>query len=517
MLSVSSLWKSAVLFAVITVLVICFFDKLSDSVDLAHHYALVARIFEYGYFFPEPDLSLGEMNEYPRLSHAIAAVIGHMLGSPLLGIQVLVFASLLILWGSIFKIFRQLPSRVFGVAFFLLIAALVGFRALYFLLPFPLPLPLLTFGSEVVVNFFFAQLVAQAFLFLLLLCSLMLEKKAVHPSVRYLLLAGGLLILEWIHVLPVIEALAFMFLLVCVDAYLKKTGRLSGMFYGIVFVFALTGLVFLHPSFSIMQGIASHNGGLQIPHITTITRLFFWCMFVFVSSSLLVALWVFRFTPEMKKNSLPIKYIGLFGMAICLTCFSQMFLLYLGHGSEYACRKYIFALDTLLILSLSLLPMAIWTPHWFADNNTLVNTKKWEKICQYVSFPLILILVFTPLSLNSQLSLFRLLSLEEAANTFKDMDVGLPPGHFDYAVSIPGHVALEPYLISIGVFQAPRDGNILAIIYNEKNLPFPSQVNNILTSMNDNRYDSPACRKAVFNNTYVFLSGTCVFARPGSP
>ena len=45
----------------------------SDSVDLAHHYALVARIAEYWGLPAGVDPTLGEMNFYPHTSHAMAA------------------------------------------------------------------------------------------------------------------------------------------------------------------------------------------------------------------------------------------------------------------------------------------------------------------------------------------------------------------------------------------------------------------------------------------------------------
>src|SRR5688572_15559110 len=51
------------------------------SLDVAHHYALVATIMRDWHVGPTPLPHLGEMNYYPNLSHWVAALFGSLLGS----------------------------------------------------------------------------------------------------------------------------------------------------------------------------------------------------------------------------------------------------------------------------------------------------------------------------------------------------------------------------------------------------------------------------------------------------
>lgn len=123
------------------------------SVDLAHHYALIVRISEH-HSFDIVDLTLGEMNFYPRLSHVIAAVVATIVGSNLLGMQVVTLLSVSLLLGIYIYALRGLPRQL-AMASTLVLAFL--FLLNRYLFKFEVH------GAEVIDNFFFSQLVAQAF------------------------------------------------------------------------------------------------------------------------------------------------------------------------------------------------------------------------------------------------------------------------------------------------------------------------------------------------------------------
>lgn len=67
------------------------------SPDLAHHYALVARIAEHWILPATFDQTLGEMNFYPRYSHIAPALAGSLFGSPLIGLKLVSLIAVLIL------------------------------------------------------------------------------------------------------------------------------------------------------------------------------------------------------------------------------------------------------------------------------------------------------------------------------------------------------------------------------------------------------------------------------------
>src|SRR5262245_26315659 len=89
-----------------------YFDALwSGSADLAHHYALVARLAEHGHPPVETDPSLQLMQTYPRHAHMAAAAVALIFGSPFAGMQAVTIASLLLLWTAIGLALLSLPDR----------------------------------------------------------------------------------------------------------------------------------------------------------------------------------------------------------------------------------------------------------------------------------------------------------------------------------------------------------------------------------------------------------------------
>jgi len=107
---------------------------------------------------PKFDVSLGEMNVYPRYAHLVAAAFERLIGSPLLGMHVMGLLAVILLWYAIASIIRHEADDVLSVQTLLLLAALG--------LAHPLRFPI--HGNEMVVNYFFAQIVAQALMLLVL-------------------------------------------------------------------------------------------------------------------------------------------------------------------------------------------------------------------------------------------------------------------------------------------------------------------------------------------------------------
>src|SRR3974390_65659 len=59
----------------------------TGSVDFALHYALVEYIADH-WRWPSPEMPyLAAMNQYPPVSHTVAAFVGVLCGSPMLGLH----------------------------------------------------------------------------------------------------------------------------------------------------------------------------------------------------------------------------------------------------------------------------------------------------------------------------------------------------------------------------------------------------------------------------------------------
>ena len=151
----------------------------SASVDVAFHYTLAARLADFWTVPATLDHSLDPFIFYPRLSHTLAALVGTLFNSPLIGIQVVALVSLVILWSAIVYLLWSLPGYCAVIASTVFIACLFLNRTL---------IHAELFGNEIIVNFFFPQLVAQALVFLAIVIVLYAEQYGAKPLGRYLVL-----------------------------------------------------------------------------------------------------------------------------------------------------------------------------------------------------------------------------------------------------------------------------------------------------------------------------------------
>ena len=123
---------------------------LGDSIDVAVHYLLVDEIMKHGGIRPERLPDMAEMAVYPPASHWLAAIVGWVGGSGLVGLMLVSVASL---YAVYYFVARLVQGRgVLGLVVFLVIfVALSPTRA--------------QIGWELVVNFFYPQLVGDVAFF----------------------------------------------------------------------------------------------------------------------------------------------------------------------------------------------------------------------------------------------------------------------------------------------------------------------------------------------------------------
>lgn len=484
-------------------LIFRFWDYIwTGSVDFPQHYALVLRLAEFGHLPQKIDLSLGEMQIYPSLSHQFAAKAGKLLGSPLIGMQLAVLLSTIVLWAAIGWMLWSLPRPAARRSIFVLIVLLVvsGYR-LHFEL----------FDREIVGNYFYSQLIAQAVAMVAIAVALRLSQARVSRFAIYVFLIVSTLIIESIHLLPAVELLGFLGLLITIDQYPAVNRQ---RFRTVIWSFGLFALgalaVFKHPTFSAMRTISENNGTLPLHYIPTLYELIALALAVAIFSAVLVVRGLRLDREDPRRAYLALSYIGIFGLTLAILCFLQIAALREGQGSEYACRKYAFGLCTTLLIEFALLPVI------FRRCSEEPMKSVWRARIAFVfDIFAIAFLVMTSFLANAprhkELSLAKLVSTERELIVLNNSLVSHEVDKSNYAARLPGLNPLVDYMFSIGVFKSPRTKNAYDILRNDM-LSEPLRVSNIITASGSKPYDILACRRPSSDPSLAVIDGAC-FAR----
>jgi hypothetical protein len=433
--------QTALLLLLTVGLVLFNLDKVwSASVDLAHHFALVYRIAEQ-WSLSGNDPSLGEMNFYPRLSHIVAALLGSWLNSSFLGMQVVALASLALLWAAVAGLYTTM-ARNAGVWSCLALALLIALNRVSFRYDLH--------GSEVALNFFFSQMVAQALAFATMALAAWLDAKG-RPLHGLLCIALAIPVVEAAHLLPALELLGMLGVLLVVRLLAPWPARKPALKHVALslglFLVSVAG-VLLHPSFKAMRTIAKHEGALALKGLNGASSLP-----VLVAVVLLIALFMLwdgagrrARRPEREPA---LEYLGAYGVAIGSLCLLQFLLLALGDGSAYAIRKYGFGLSSFVFIAGGLYLGRLMAARVKAQAGALVQTMA------------LLTVVLAGFELGSRhgkvLDGSDLVRLERQLVALKDgVAPPPPPGKSDVVIDLPGQSMVINYMFSIAVTHTPR-------------------------------------------------------------
>jgi hypothetical protein len=345
-------------FAAATLAVVfLFLDTMwASSVDLAHHYGLVYWLTEHFAMPTAIEPTLREMSTYPPISHGIAAVLGVALHSPMLGLHVASLLALALLWLAVLAILLAFRDGR-AVASILILAGLVLLNRL--------TLGVDLHGREIVGNYFYAQFVAQAFLFLVLFAAILVERRA-GVVAAIVVMALGVLVISSTHLLAAVELLGVtlgIIVIAVAEAMLRNRGRRGRtIVLGIIACVAVIGITLSHPSFAVMAAISANDGGLEIAGVSYPVGIFVVCVLVLAASLLLFAGWA---RAPHRVAVLPAKYLAVYGAAVAALCLLQFVLHLAGYGSPYAVKKYGFALTTILVVEIAaLLGGLLARPGW---------------------------------------------------------------------------------------------------------------------------------------------------------
>lgn len=438
---------------VLTLLVVCLAILIlrrdavwSLSVDLAHHYALVARLAEFGVLPHQFDPSLGEMNVYPWFSHAVAAQLGKLMHSNISGMQAVTLGSVLALWAAVGYMFWSLPKRLAVNASAFLIALLIANR---FLPGFGLH------GLEVVGNYFFAQMAGQALAFAVLCACVYSERAGQSQIVRYALLAVAIPLSAGVHLMPAIELLGVLGLLVLADtvADFLAARRLDVRALGVRAAAVIVGLagVALHPALKAMREISANNGGIYLPFDPTMTQLMAFCALLMALSLVLLAGWYRTGDAVARRRYAVLKYIALLGATTAVLCGMQKLALAFGMGSPYAVRKYFIGMATFLMLEVALLPVL------FARVRTRLQGDRVPAPLALLTAPAVMAAAFfciTPAEKTVSAALLRHYERQIAPLAAQAADA---QGRRMVVGDMPDISGVPPYMYTIGLLKAPRD------------------------------------------------------------
>ena len=506
--STKARWSSGLfLIATCGFAVLHFLDSLwAPSIDLILHYAVVVRISQQ-WSLPD-DRGLEQLSVFPRNAHRLAAIIGKLSGSPLIGLQSVALAALATTWSGLALLFFALPRRMRWVAFGGLAVLLLANR-------FFIHLEL--FGNELVGNYFYPQLVTQAAAILLMALVLYLERAGIPTIVGYLILGASVPILQHFHLLPALEVLATLAFLVLLNLIAAKgKDRWKDFALGLLVILASLALTVLNPLFEAVRLQSENNGLLRLTYTSNLTALAIECLIVIGLSGCLIWQWTRMEMGEARTNGLTLKYLGLFGLAAATLCLAQIALLNLGNGSPYACKKYAFALNTVLMLDIPLLlmPPTASIIRRFAGLRSAALDASMAFFQPTFLGLFVFVGIFTVLPSPSArvIALSELVSAEHMVNAYEAAHPTDNPDRYDYAFGLfPVNNGYD-YLITIGTLKVPRAENADDVL---NGLPpsKPRKINRIFSREGSKPWDVPECREEVLEDHVVVLDGACVLAR----
>lgn len=472
------------------------------SPDFAHHYALIAHIRDY-MALPATELpNLKEMSYYPPGSHVLAAVLAFPLQSTLMGMQVLALGAVMLLWAGIFLMLQTLPRK-------LAILCSTILAALLYLNRYVLHLEI--HGKEIVENYFFAQLLAQALSVMLLGALLLMEKRGKNFVLRYLLLVSASYALLYVHLLASLQILAFYCLYAALDIWQIRHANRGTVLRRVLVVSGLLGLVLSlllsSPYFKAMLQISRYNGGLKLQAFDSFPALLAMCVFVGA-----VAVWMlWRHVMQGRQNTsmVVLKFFALFSLASSLLCLAQIALLQLGHGSEYAVRKYFFSLNSLFLLQLMAISVVLlkkYLPDLLLDEQP-------KRAWQFIALPALgMMVAFTSTQTRHDFSLAEMVQRERQFEMRRDLLLPQEPERFNLVAAVPDIPQMFSYLFTLGVLRAERNADSERVL---AKLPLQDaeQISSLTTGV-DSVYDQKfrACRQPGGSTAggMVVLDGACL-------
>ena len=316
-----------------------------SGADMGNHYAL-AYWFAHHWTMPgADDLTVGIIARNPPVANIAAALVGRVAGSTFMGMYLVAAAAVVLVWCALAALLALLPAPRRWIA-------LGGLTVLLALNTSAGPLRLDVHGFEIVINYFFAQIVAQAVVWWLVWFAVRRRLKGRSAISTAVPIAVVAVVSTYIHALAAVELLALVGCLATTEAVVRwRNGRRDlrslaappGLFVAAV---AATAVM---PPFRAQSGFARNDGYLEVDYLN-------W-PFGYVMVALAVvavsATFLFASTRGLDRSTAGVlQGLAFAGIAIAAPFFAQLASLAADQGSPYAVKKYAFGLITLLAVDL---------------------------------------------------------------------------------------------------------------------------------------------------------------------
>jgi hypothetical protein len=306
------------------------FDEFhAYSSDAGQHYALIRALMDLDKWgSPAVTPNLGTLPFYPPVSHWLAAEVGKVVGSGLLGMTLVASMSVGLFYLAMFTISIRVNWRAPIIACLITIC--------YAMLRGPV------FGRQIVNNYFYAQVVGSALAALTLLIAFNQFHKWKGAIIDLLVLIMGQIIVAT-HLLPAEQLIGAYCMILLIHAWTRSSWRI----FGRLIAFSVLSLILTASSpFALnVYTIAQSEGGAHINLLgNRIAQIVFLTLGIVVSIKLILR------TREKADAGM---FLGCMGLSSCCLAFLQMMLFWVGIGSNYAIAKHMFVTVAFFIFVVS--------------------------------------------------------------------------------------------------------------------------------------------------------------------
>jgi hypothetical protein len=465
------------------------------SLDVAHHYALVATIMRDWHVGPTPLPHLGEMNYYPNLSHWVAALFGSLLGSGLIGLHVVTLVSMGVVWSVIGLFLRDLgqTSNLTAAAILLVLVWLFGSWSVH--------------GNEIFGNFFFAQIAAEAGAFVSIWMLYTLSRQG-RISRRNIIVPVMVYLVAWAHLLPALKLVAVFGLVILRECFLAWRDKRHLPWSSLISVILCGAVILVHPSFSAMSKISELDGVLNFAYPTRFSSLLGIAALLAIVSSV----FIFVSLREMRETGrfrdvprLLMAFLGSMGLAaVALLVLQMLAFLLAGYGSPYAVKKHMFGVYSLLLIN-----VAVFCALWISANSKMrMGTQPGydvqpgrNKVSEGISvlmpavFAAAAFLLLIP---GAPYTIPQVIPLQKFAQNYLAFHTS--PENKGQVLFVRADVPpVINYLISTTELQAPRGETVTKI---QRGLRITSEdlASTVITNRGNPLLDAPECRNGAMSN-----------------
>jgi hypothetical protein len=305
----------------------------SGSVDVALHYSLVEFIRVHGHW-PNPSIDyIGEMNQYPPVAHAAAAIVALLTGSSFLALHLVSTVSAAMTLAILFLLMRFRSSRATLTATALLATVLALFEHGHNFL-----------GREIVGNFFYPQMFGEMCVFALVLLR---SRLSLGVAAEIAAAVGATVLLGWVYPIAAVQlaGIAVAWRMLSMSRHWHSSGRVDmrqALTLALLIV-GVVGAIVLHPRFPVVVNLATNNGyvDVRLPRGLVVPATFLLCAAVVVLGV--------EFARQRLMLRAPEAFIALCAGVAAASLAQEAAFYLLCLGSPYGVYKHIFAVSTLLI------------------------------------------------------------------------------------------------------------------------------------------------------------------------